>query len=204
MSTIASIGLGDFGKPDGFLERQVERWLAELDSYSKSAAYTPLPLTLIDPIASWLRANQPAHWSPGFLHGDFHIANVMFEQDSATIAAIVDWEMSTIGDPLLDLGWLVASWPENPGEPDMMASAYAKAGGLPVESELIERYAATSTRDLSALDWYVVLGCFKLAIILDGTFSRSVAGKADVQTGIRLRTISEGLLLRAVRRIESL
>lgn len=198
-----AIGLGTFGKPDGFLERQVPRWMGALDSYPRRGGYRPLAPTLVEDVANWLETHRPSSWSPGFLHGDFHVANVMFETSSAKVAAIVDWEMSTIGDPLLDLGWLIASWPESPGESDLTGTIYAAAGGLATESELVERYRDASGRDLTHIDWYVVLGCFKLAIVLDGTYARSTVGEAQPETGAKFRTISEGLLRRAKRRISN-
>lgn len=105
-----AVGLNDFGKPDGFLERQVPRWLAELESYSGFDGYHGPEIPNIDLVADWLVRNRPAQQPAGIMHGDFHAANVMFDRSSPDVAAIVDWEMATIGDPLLDLGWLLATW----------------------------------------------------------------------------------------------
>jgi aminoglycoside phosphotransferase (APT) family kinase protein len=193
-------GLSGFGKPDGFLERQVPRWLAELDSYAQLAGYHGPAIEGIGEVAEWLERNRPNPSAPGILHGDFHIANVMFAPAEPAIAAIVDWEMATIGDPLLDLGWLLSIWPSADGEDDLIGSALARAGGLPSESDLVARYAELSDRDLSALDWYVVLGCFKLAIVLEGTYARSLAGQASRATGERLHATAVRLFGRARRR----
>jgi aminoglycoside phosphotransferase (APT) family kinase protein len=109
--------------------------------------------------------------------------------------------MSTVGDSVLDLGQLFAVWPESDGEDDLIGSALAHAGGLPTTTELAERYAERSTRDLSALDWYVVLGCFKLGIVLEGSYARALAGKADLATGEELHRTTLDLFARARRRI---
>ncbi|MDQ0380556.1 phosphotransferase family protein [Amycolatopsis thermophila] len=192
-----AVGLGDFGRPHGFLDRQVPRWLAELDSYRGSYPGPELPG--VEAVAEWLGACVPRRWSPGILHGDFHLANVMFSRADATVAAIVDWEMSTIGDPLLDLGWLLATWPGTRGA--LGWQGLATAAGLAGEDEIIARYAARSERDLSAIDWYVVLACFKLGIILEGTHARAWAGKAPHETGRRLHTAAVGLFEQALDRI---
>ncbi len=97
------------------------------------------------------------------------------------VAAIVDWEMCTVGDPLLDLGWLLATWPSerDPG----IGGALAALGGLPTRDELVARYTERSTRDLSAVAWYEVMASFKLGIVLEGTHARAFAGKAPVEVG---------------------
>ncbi|OBJ46464.1 aminoglycoside phosphotransferase [Mycolicibacterium mucogenicum] len=192
------VGLTDYGRPDGFLERQVPRWTAELDSYETHYGYDTLSLPGVRQVADWLQANLPAQWQPGILHGDFHLANVMFDYSSPIVAAVVDWEMSTIGDPLLDLGWLIATWPR-PGETTgIAASALGAAGGLATVADLVERYANRSGRDVTHMRWYTVLACFKLGIVLDGTYARAGAGKAPSDVGERLHLLAVGLLERAV------
>ncbi|WP_183093830.1 phosphotransferase family protein [Nocardioides stalactiti] len=191
-----TVGLGDFGKPDGFLERQVPRWLAELASYDALGDYPGPDIGPVEEVATWLDAHRPTSFRPGILHGDFHAANVMFSRTGPEVAAVVDWEMCTIGDPLLDLGWLVATW-NLPGAPDEFAGALTRAGGLATDSELVERYAARSDRDLSAIDWYVVLACFKLGIILEGSHARALAGLAPTEIGDRLHLTAQRLLDRA-------
>jgi aminoglycoside phosphotransferase (APT) family kinase protein len=100
-------GLDGLGKPEGFLERQVPRWLSELESYRRFDAYAGPEIPDVERVAAWLDDNRPEQWTPGILHGDYHFANVLYSYDGPRLAAIVDWEMCTIGDPLLDLGWLV-------------------------------------------------------------------------------------------------
>lgn len=192
-----ALGIADIGRPEGFLQRQVQRWRQQLRGY---AGFTGWPgagqLPDVDPIADWLEANRPQDAAPGLLHGDFHLANVMFRRDSGELAAVVDWEMTTVGDPLLDLGWLLATWPRPDGSHHLRNSIQPWAG-FPVAQELIERYGQRSRRDLSAVRWYAVLACYKLAIVLEGTHARACAGLAPVATGDRLHQAARGLLLRA-------
>lgn len=191
-----AVGLGDFGKPEGFLERQVPRWLAELASYDAFPEYPGPDIGPVDEVAAWLDAHRPTAWRPGILHGDYHAANVMFSPDGPDVVAVVDWEMCTIGDPLLDLGWLLATW-DLPGAPEEFAGPLTRAGGLATRDELVQRYAERTTRDLSAIDWYVVLACFKLGIVLEGSHARALAGLAPREIGDRLHLTTRRLLERA-------
>ncbi|MBJ8344810.1 phosphotransferase family protein [Antrihabitans sp. YC2-6] len=191
------IGLADYGKPEGFLERQVPRWLGELESYSSNAGYPGPEIPGVDRVADWLERNRPTEWRPGILHGDCHLANMMFRNDGPELAALVDWEMSTIGDPLLDLGWLIATWPDGSVVGGSLVGALNAAGGLPTPKELIAHYGERSDRDLSAMDWYTVLACFKLGIVLEGTHARVFAGKAPKPVGDMLHTLTLHLFERA-------
>jgi aminoglycoside phosphotransferase (APT) family kinase protein len=190
-----AVGLGDLGRPEGFLERQVGRWLSELESYNALDGYPGPDIPGLMDVASWLEAGRPRDWQPGIMHGDYHLANLLYSFDGPEVAAIVDWEMCTIGDPLLDLGWLVATWPDEDDVP--LSGAIAQAGGLPSTAELVEVYAAGSGRDLSALTWYTVLACFKLGIVLEGTHARAFAGKAPKDVGDLLHATTLGLFARA-------
>lgn len=190
-------GLSDFGKPDDFLARQTPRWLAQLEGYAQLAGWPGAQaLGDIDAVSHWLEANRPAAFTPGLMHGDFHVGNVMFRLDAPDVAAVVDWELATLGDPLLDLGWLLATWPE-PGDPGFMA--LDPWIGFPSAAELIDRYAAGSPRDLSAVGWYAVMACFKLAILLEGTFARACAGQASADLGQRMHERAAWLFDRARR-----
>src|SRR4051812_25969602 len=194
-----AVGLGDVGKTDGYLERQVPRWLGELESYGRHDGYPGPDIPGLDAVATWLDVNRPASFQPGITHGDYHLGNVMFRYDGPELAAIVDWEMVTVGDPLLDLGWLLATWP-SPGEASI-AGGLAALGGLPSPGELVHRYGERTTRDLSAITWYEVLACFKLGIVLEGTHARAFAGKAPVAIGDLLHATTLGLFARATARI---
>ncbi len=196
-----AVGLADFGKPEGFLERQVPRWLSELESYSGFESYAGPDIGDVDAVARWLQQNQPADWRPGIMHGDYHAANVMFSPTGAEVVAIVDWEMCTIGDPLLDLGWMLATW-YLPGNESVLTNVLMDAGGLATPDELVERYARNTDRDLSAIDWYTVLACFKLGIILEGSNARAAAGLAPKEIGDRLHIATVRLFERAAALME--
>ena len=194
-------GLEGFGKPDGFLERQVPRWQEQLAGYGQYEGWTGADaIPGVERVARWLEAHRPDSFTPGILHGDYHIGNVVFRNDSGELAAIVDWELATIGDPLLDLGWMIATWPEGdtPGPADVAVTPWH---GFPDADEIVAHYAARSSRDCSAIDWYVVLACYKLGIILEGTHARACAGKAPRETGEKLHGQTIALFERALRRI---
>ena len=191
-----AVGLGDFGKPDGFLERQVPRWLSELESYSNFDGYPGPDIGDVGTVASWLQANMPTSFQPGIMHGDYHAANVMFSRNGPDVVAIVDWEMCTIGDPLLDLGWMLATW-YRPGHEPVLPNELMAAGGLATPAELVERYAQNTTRDLSDINWYTVMACFKLGIILEGSNARAAAGKAPKEIGDMLHIATVRLFERA-------
>src|SRR5258707_14663291 len=165
-------GLEGFGRPDGFHERQVDRWLKFLD------AYKVRDLPGLDEAAAWLRRNRPALYTPGIMHGDYQFANVMFAHgEPARLAAIVDWEMTTVGDPLLDLAWcLLGHDGENPREDGF----YLDMLGMPTRSELLERYEKVSGRSTENIDYYLVMANWKLGIVLEKTYAAGVrSGKDD-------------------------
>ncbi len=165
-------GLEGFGKPEGFLERQVDRWLHHLSKFK----FRDLPG--LDDAATWLRAHTPKNFRPGIIHGDYQFANVMFHHGApARMAAVVDWEMSTIGDPLLDLAWVLMGWVD-PGE-EQKSKQYFDYTGMQSRAELIERYAAQTGLPVEQIDYYVVLARFKMACVLEGGYARYVQGGAD-------------------------
>ena len=190
-------GLEGFGRPEGFLERQVPRWQHQLETYGEMEGYPGPEIPGVDRVARWLESNRPQNAQPGILHGDYHIANVMFSFDGPELAAIVDWELATIGDPLLDLGALVASWPDAEGKTPL-GNTIGQLGGLPSAKELVARYGERSQRSIDAIDWYVVLACYRLGIILEGTHARACAGRADRATGDLLHAATVGLFERAL------
>ena len=193
-----AVGLADFGKPEGFLERQVPRWLSELESYSGFDNYSGPDIGDVNAVAAWLKDRQPKSFQPGIMHGDYHAANVMFSPTGPDVVAIVDWEMCTIGDPLLDLGWMLATW-YRPGHEPVLPNELMSTHGLATPAELVERYAQNTTRDLSNIDWYAVMACFKLGIILEGSHARAAAGKAPREIGDMLHTATVRLFERAHR-----
>jgi aminoglycoside phosphotransferase (APT) family kinase protein len=159
--------LGDLGRPAGFHERQVDRWTAFLDRVRTR------DLPGFDEAAGWLRTHRPIDFVPGIMHGDYQFANVMFQDGApARLAAIVDWEMGTVGDPKLDLGWVVQGWPEDTSDPSM-ATSYADMRDMPSREQIAQRYAEVSGRQVDDLDYYVVLAKWKLAVVLEQGFARS-------------------------------
>ena len=160
-------GLHDLGRPDGFHERQVDRWTAFLERIKGRE------LPGFDVAAAWLRAHRPIDFIPGLMHGDYQFANVMYEHAApARLAAIVDWEMGTVGDPKLDLGWTVQGWPEDTGSPDAASSGYVDMVGMPSRDEVVAHYADVSGRQVDDLDYYLILAKWKLAVVLEQGYQR--------------------------------
>ncbi|MFG3293843.1 phosphotransferase family protein [Streptomyces sp. NPDC048179] len=161
-------GLHDLGRPDGFHERQVDRWTR----YLERAKGRELPG--FESAAAWLRAHKPLDYVPGLMHGDYQFANVMFRHGApARLAAVVDWEMGTIGDPKLDLAWMLRGWPEDTGAPEAATASYVDLFGMPSRAQLIEHYAKVSGRQVDDMDYYDVLAQWKLAIVLEQGFRRA-------------------------------
>ncbi|MFD6953430.1 acyl-CoA dehydrogenase [Nocardiopsis sp. TSRI0078] len=160
------VGLGEFGRPAGFLERQVRRWRKQLDA-SRSR-----DIPGIDELHEKLAATLPEQSAPAIVHGDYRLDNVLVTP-KGRINAVLDWEMATLGDPLVDLGLMLVyqSQPVGSGEPPATS-----AEGYPSSEELVGMYAAATGRDVSRLGWYVALGCFKLAVIAEGIHLRHSQG----------------------------
>jgi aminoglycoside phosphotransferase (APT) family kinase protein len=161
-------GLADLGRPDGFHERQVDRWTAFLERIKGRE------LPGFDVASAWLRAHRPLDYIPGIMHGDYQFANVMYRNGApAQLAAIVDWEMGTVGDPKIDLAWTVQSWPEDTNATEAATSGYVDMVGMPSRSEVLAHYADVSGRQVDDIDYYVVLAKWKLAVVLEQGFQRA-------------------------------
>jgi aminoglycoside phosphotransferase (APT) family kinase protein len=169
-----AVGLTDFGHPEGFLGRQVRRWWQQWEA-SKTRE-----LPSIEELRRRLDETVPVQSTPGIVHGDYRLDNVMFAPtDPARIVAVIDWEMCTIGDPLCDLGLLCVYWADDDSEAaarTLHGRAITVEDGFFKRAELVRAYAAGTQRDLSALDWYVALGAYKLAIIAEGITARFLMG----------------------------
>ena len=167
-----AVGLADFGRPDGYLERQLRRWHTQLDA-SRSR-----PLAGIDELHSRLSARVPESGPAAILHGDYRLDNVLVGADDR-IAAVLDWEMSTLGDPLADLGLFLVYWelPDRLPVAGVIADMVRPEAGFPSAAELADRYADRLGAELSGLPWYRGFGYFKLAVILEGIHYRFVAGQ---------------------------
>jgi len=161
-------GLQDLGRPDGFHERQVDRWTAFLERIKGRE------LPGFDEASAWLRAHKPIDFIPGLMHGDYQFANVMFKDGApAKLAALIDWEMGTVGDPKLDLGWVVQSWPEDTmAEGVQGGTGYADMYGMPSRDQVVAHYADISGRQVDDLDYYIILAKWKLAVVLEQGYQR--------------------------------
>jgi aminoglycoside phosphotransferase (APT) family kinase protein len=159
-------GLQDLGQPEGFHERQVDRWTAFLERIKGRE------LPGFDEAAAWLRAHRPIDFLPGLMHGDYQFANVMYcDGAPAQLAAIVDWEMGTVGDPKLDLGWTVQGWPDDTSVPT--AASYVDMVGMPSRDQVVAHYAHVSGRQVDDLDYYLILAKWKLAVVLEQGYQRA-------------------------------
>ena len=173
-----AVGLADLGKPQGYLERQLRRWTGQLDASRNR------PLPDLDAVTAWLHAHLPESGAATLVHGDYRLDNLMFApQPPARAVAILDWEMATLGDPLADVGYLLSFWRE-PGDPDFGALGDAAWNisaqpGFPSRAELVERYAARTGRQMDHVAFYVALAIWKLAILLEGSYKRHLAGTTD-------------------------
>jgi aminoglycoside phosphotransferase (APT) family kinase protein len=161
-------GLHDLGRPDGFHERQVDRWTAFLNRIKGRE------VPGFGEAAAWLRAHRPIDYVPGLMHGDYQFANVMFEDGApARLAALVDWEMGTVGDPKLDLGWMLQSWPEDTNAPEAAEASYKDLRGMPSRDRMLARYAEVSGRQVDDIDYYVILAKWKLGVVLEQGYQRA-------------------------------
>ncbi|HET7590731.1 MAG TPA: phosphotransferase family protein [Solirubrobacterales bacterium] len=164
-----AVGLGDLGRKEDYVARQLHRWQGQWEK-SKTRELEP-----IDRVHAALAARIPDQGPATIVHGDYRLDNMILT-DTGEVAAVVDWELCTLGDPLADVGLLMAYWPER-GESTLALGMPANlAPGFPTREEIKARYAEGSGRDLSDLDFYVALGYWKLAIILEGVYARYVAG----------------------------
>ncbi len=183
--------LAELKRPGSFLERQVPQFLRLLESY-RHDQYSPESLAVTE-LAEWLESNRPAEGKPGIMHGDPHLSNVLLRRDKPELAAFVDWEMCTVGDPLLDLGWMLVCWPLETNT--ITAGAQLAAlGGLASRRELLDAYLAAGGRQTSSVDWYVAMACFKLGIVIEGTWSRYLVGQASREAGERLHSNAQNLI----------
>ena len=178
---IDDVGLGDLAKREGYVERQVKRWSKQWEQ-SKTRE-----LPAIDDVARRLQAHLPIQHGVSIAHGDFRFGNCLTDVDRGRINAVLDWELCTLGDPLADLGYLGVYWYD--GTPETTrANDPTSAGGFLSFSDLVERYAARTARDVSGIGYYIAFGCWRLAVISEGVYSRYVngamadSGEVDVAT----------------------
>lgn len=189
-------GLEGFGKVENWHGRQVDRWRSQLEGYRELPGYDGHDLPGVDAIGTWLSDNVPDNQRIGIIHGDFQYPNVMFHEDRPAISGLIDWELSTLGDPLIDLGWMLSSWWEE-GDPEGKEPVVSPWDSFLTRRELVKLYGELSGRDMGAMPWFLVLACYKLACILEGSYARAKAGQASVDIGNRLHAYALWLLAKA-------
>lgn len=194
------VGLGDLARRDGYIERQLKRWSTQWEN-SKTR-----DLPEIDEVVRRLSSHLPRQQGVVIAHGDFRFGNCLTDVSSGRIAAVLDWELCTLGDPLADLGYLGVYWSDGPSNA-LRANDPTPAGGFPPYRDLVERYADITGRDVSAVDYYVAFSCWRLAVISEGVYARYLHGAMGRQEGIDLSTMkmgTEGLVQRALEAARSL
>ncbi|HWQ29121.1 MAG TPA: phosphotransferase family protein [Dehalococcoidia bacterium] len=186
------IGLGDFGRPEGYIARQVRRFSEQLQQIRKR------DIPELDELARRLAASLPESTDASIVHGDYRLDNAILSDDGR-IVAVLDWEMSTLGDPLADVGLLMMYWPERDAAGDGPGAVVGSTSvmtlpGFPTRSEAVARYAARSGRTLDHVDFYTVLAHFKLAVILENMHQRFLAGGT---VGAGFETIGDQVIVLA-------
>jgi aminoglycoside phosphotransferase (APT) family kinase protein len=167
-----AVGLADFGHPDGFMERQLRRWGQQ---WERSKAED---LPAVDEVARRLRNALPESGPPTIVHGDYRLDNTMLaNEDAGRVAAVLDWEMSTLGDPLADVGLFLLYWGQSEAQIIATGQAIDEQAGFASRDEVVELYAKETGRDVDNLDFYVVFAFYKLAIIVEGIAARYRMGK---------------------------
>jgi aminoglycoside phosphotransferase (APT) family kinase protein len=169
-------GLEGYGKPTGYLDRQLRRF-GGLWEHNRTRE-----LPVLERVTAWLAEHKPDSGEATIVHGDYRLGNTMFAPDApARLVAIFDWELATIGDPLADLGYLVATWSQADDPEDALRglSAATRAPGFPTRDELIARYEERSGRSMSDVRWYMTLALWKSAVFLEGSYKRRLAGTTE-------------------------
>ena len=208
---VDAVGLGDFARRDGYLERQLRRWHGQFGKSQEQAkqigVYRPVPL--VDQVHKLLADRLPVQQGTAIVHGDYRLDNTIMSADGL-IMAVLDWELCTLGDPLADVGTLVAYWAEDPGRrgpssavATMAQSAATGLPGFPSRAQIADRYAARSGRDLSDLNFYVAFAYWKLACILEGVFVRYAANAMGAKAS-DADILGPGVEDRARRALEAL
>lgn len=171
-----AVGLGDLGRKEGYIERQLKRWYGQWES-SRTR-----DLPVVDEVHDALAARVPEQGPAAIVHGDYRLDNCMLRPDG-TIAAVLDWELCTLGDPLADVGLLLVYWTDRHESQPALMEPTTTLDGFPSKHELVARYAATSGRDIGDVDYYVAFGYWKLACILEGVYARYRGGVMGETSG---------------------
>jgi aminoglycoside phosphotransferase (APT) family kinase protein len=191
----AELGLDGFGKPTGYLERQLRRF-GGLWEHNRTRE-----LPEVAQIGGWLAEHLPDSPPATIVHGDYRLGNTMYGPEApARLAAILDWEMATIGDPLADVGYMMTHWVQADDDPSSFSlQSVTRQPGFPSRSQLVERYERGSGRTVEHLDWYVTLALWKAVVFMEGNYKRAISGSTDDPY---LKTFGEGVLELARRALE--
>jgi aminoglycoside phosphotransferase (APT) family kinase protein len=189
------LGLDGFGKPTGYLERQLRRF-GGLWDHNRTR-----DLPEVAQVGSWLAEHLPQSPPATIVHGDYRLGNTIYGPAApAHLAAILDWEMATIGDPLADVGYLMVHWVQaDDDEHSFTLQSVTRQRGFPTRAELIDRYEAGSGRAVGQLDWYVTLALWKAVVFMEGNYKRALAGTTDDPY---LKTFGDGVVTLARRALE--
>ncbi len=178
------IGLGDIGRPEGFLERQVKGWAGRFERARTEE------IAIAEEVRTWLLENRPESPAPTLLHNDWRLDNMaVAPDDPSRCVAVYDWDMCTLGDPLCDLGTVLGIWSDADDEIDVVSAMPTHLPGFIGRNEAAERYGEKSGRDLSTLDYYIVFGAFKMAVVLQQIYFRFAKGQTQDQ---RFAGMAEG------------
>ncbi|MGE7760885.1 phosphotransferase family protein [Peribacillus sp. NPDC097895] len=188
-------GLAEISKPEGFIERQVYGWISRYERAKTDE------IKEVAPLINYLKQNIPKYSQTSIIHYDYKINNAMFNQDLTEMVGLFDWEMSTVGDPLADLGVALSYWTES-GDPELIKFGLGQASittlnGFLTRKEFIESYAARSGRDVSNVDFYLTFGYFKLAVILQQIYYRYKKGQTSDPRFSKLGKTVKSLLTHA-------
>jgi aminoglycoside phosphotransferase (APT) family kinase protein len=197
---VDAVGLGDLAKREGYIERQIKRWSTQWEN-SKTRE-----LPEIDEVVRLLSSKVPQQQGVVIAHGDFRFGNVLTNVQNGRIAAVLDWELCTLGDPLADLGYIGVYWSDGPSSA-LRANDPTPAGGFAKYQDLVDRYAKTTGRDVSGVDYYVAFSCWRLAVISEGVYARYLHGAMGKQEGIDMNAMRagvDGLTMRALESIRRL
>jgi aminoglycoside phosphotransferase (APT) family kinase protein len=189
------LGLDGFGKPTGYLERQLRRF-GGLWEHNRTR-----DLPEVAQVGTWLAEHLPQSPPATIVHGDYRLGNTIYGPAApAHLAAILDWEMATIGDPLADVGYLMVHWVQPDDDADSFTlQSVTRQPGFPTRAELIDRYQARSGRTVGQLDWYVTLALWKAVVFMEGNYKRAIAGTTDDPY---LKTFGDGVVQLAQRALE--
>lgn len=193
---IDEIGLGDLAKRDGYIERQVKRWSTQWEN-SKTRE-----LPAVDEVARRLASRIPVQRGVSIVHGDFRFGNCLTDTTSGRIAAVLDWELCTLGDPLADVGYIGVYWSDGDDAAALRANDPTPAGGFLPYAALLERYANRTGRDLGEIGYYTAFSCWRLAVISEGVYARFLHGAMGDQ-GLDLAPMKEGAERLAERALEA-